>query len=98
MNNIAKKPYKITLWEDKNVYIVGGQKKYILDKNDVVQNQFLEENCIAIIGSNTMDTPIRAVNPVLTEDLNGSKTLTFQIYMRYWDDEEEDWKPNPFIS
>ena len=85
-----KKPYKITLWEDK--------PRYIYNQQNEVTNQWLEEVCIATIGSNTMDTPIRAFNPILTEDLNGSKTFTFQIYYRYWDDEDEEFKINPFTN
>ena len=68
------------------------------DLTQVLRNQCLEEICIATIGSDTMDTPIRAFNPILTEELNGSKTLTFQINYRYWDDEEEEFKLNPFIN
>ena len=168
MSELIRKPYKITLWEDKNVYITrqpqkgdvnfdgainnkdrtrlgrylnnenveidewaadidnnnvidnndlslidstGEQQELInnpilkplerkstLSEHDLVQNQYLEEVCIATIGSNTMDTPIRAFNPILTEELNGSKTLTFQINYRYWDDEEEEFKLNPFIN
>ena len=89
MSELIRKPYKITLWEDKNKYIMN---------DDVVQNQYLEEVCIATIGSDTMDTPIRAFNPILTEELNGSKTFSFQINYRYWDDEEEEFKLNPFIN
>ena len=98
MNEILKKPYKITLWEDRNIYIVNGQKKTQLENNDEVQNQYLEEVCVATIGSDTMDTPIRVFNPILIEELNGSKTLTFQIYYRYWNDDSEDFKLNPFIN
>ena len=85
-----KKPYKITLWEDRNRYAYNG--------NNEVTNQWLEEVCIATIGSNTMDTPIRAYNPILTKELNGSKTFTFSILYRYWDDEDEEFKINPFIN
>lgn len=98
MTIISKKPYKITLWEDKNIYIVNGQKKEVLDNGDTVQNQYLEEVCVAIIGSDTMDTPIRAFNPVLTQDLNGSNVLTFQILHHYWDNKDGDFKENPFIN
>ena len=98
MSEIIKKPYKITLWKDKNFYIVNKNKKTELNDNDTIQNQAFEEVCIATIGSDTMDTPIRAFNPVLTEELNGSKTLTFQINYKYWDDDEEDFKTNPFIG
>lgn len=85
-----KKPYKITLWEDK--------PRYIYNQQNEVTNQWLEEVCIATIGSNTMDTPIRVFNPILTEDLNGSKTFTFITYYRYWDDEAEEFKINPFTN
>lgn len=85
-----KKPYKITLWEDRNRYAYG-------DNNEIT-NQWLEEVCIATIGSNTMETPIRAFNPILIEDLNGSKTFTFSMLYRYWDDEDEEFKINPFIN
>lgn len=90
MNEMIKKPYKITLWEDRN--------KYIYQQDQTIQNQYLEEVCIATIGSDQMDTPIRAFNPILTEDLNGSKSFTFQIYSKYWDDKDEVFKDNPFIN
>ena len=90
MSEILKKPYKITLWEDRN--------KIIYDNQDNVQNEYLEEVCIATIGSDTMDSPIRAFNPILTEELNGSKTFTFTIYSRYWDDKDEVFKDNPFTN
>ena len=89
MNEMLKKPYKITLWEDRNKVIYSSGK---------VQNQWLEEVCIATIGSNTMDSPIRAFNPILVEELNGSKTFTFSIYSKYWDDKDEEFKDNPFIK
>ena len=94
----CKKPYKITLWEDRNIYIVNGKKKVELSSGDIVQNQYLEEVCIATIGSNTMDSPIKAFNPILTEDLNGSKSFSFQISYRYWDDVDEEFKLNPFTN
>lgn len=90
MSEILKKPYKITLWEDRN--------KIIYDNQDNVQNEYLEEVCLATIGSDTMDSPIRAFNPILTEELNGSKIFTFTIYSRYWDDKDEVFKDNPFTK
>ena len=35
---------------------------------------------------------------ILTEELNGSKTFTFGIYSRYWDDKDEVFKDNPFTK
>ena len=44
-----------------------------------------------------MDSPIRVFNPILTEDLNGSHTLTFQMFYKFWDEETETYKENPFL-
>jgi hypothetical protein len=51
-----------------------------------------------VIGSDTMNTPIRAMEPKLKSNVNGSSTLTFTLYHRYWDDETEDFVINPFTS
>ena len=82
--------------DDKGYFII--EKPFSVIDYNTLKNKYLEEVCIATIGSDTMDTPIRAFNPILTEELNGSKTLTFQINYRYWDDEEEEFKLNPFIN
>lgn len=96
------KPYKITLWEDETSYLVQrGSKKVIVSElktSDVVLNTWNSEKCIATIGSNTMDTPIRAYDPKFKQEINGKKTLTFSIAFRYWDYEDEEFKQNPFIN
>ena len=73
------KPYKITLWEDETSYLVQrGSKKEIVSElkmSDVVLNTWNSEKCIATIGSNTMDTPIRAYDPKFKQEINGKKTL-----------------------
>lgn len=60
--------------------------------------QYYKERKIAIIGSNTMDTPIRAVNSKLVSNVNGSNTLTFSLYSKYWDEETEQLFDNPFLK
>lgn len=96
------RPYKITLWEDETSYVVQRESQRLIvtdpQPSDTVLNVFNNENCIAIIGSDTMDTPIRAYDPKLTMEINGKKTLTFSIAYRYWDYEEKDFKLNPFIN
>lgn len=96
------KPYKITLWEDETSYLVQrGNEKIIvteLQSSDTIINTWNSENCIAIIGSDTMDTPIRAFDPELKMEINGKKTLSFSIVFRYWDYEEEKFKLNPFVN
>ena len=63
-----------------------------------VLNRYTREVKVATIGSSTMDNPIRAFNPKLVQNVNGSNTLTFQIYSKYYDEEAEEFKDNPFIN
>lgn len=58
---------------------------------------FFDEEKYAIIGSNTMTAPHRAINPVLTKNINGSNTLTFTLYSRYYDESVEKFVDNPFL-
>lgn len=60
--------------------------------------QYYKERKIAIIGSDTMDTPIRAINSKLVSNVNGSNTLTFSMYSKYWDEDAEDFFDNPFLK
>ena len=53
---------------------------------------------IATIGSNTMTSPARAIEPVLTRNVNGTVTLTFKIPSRYFDEDVGDIVENPFIA
>lgn len=60
--------------------------------------QYYKERKIAIIGSDTMDTPVRAVNSKLVSNVNGSNTLTFSMYSKYWDEDAEQFFDNPFLK
>ena len=60
--------------------------------------QYFKEQKIAIIGSNTMDTPIQANNIKLISNVNGSNTLNFSLYSKYWDEEAKQFFDNPFLK
>jgi hypothetical protein len=60
--------------------------------------QYYKERKICIIGSNTMDTPIRAVNGKIKSNVNGSNELTFDMYSHYYDEELDELIANPFIN
>jgi hypothetical protein len=72
--SIAKKPYEISLWEDVLIF-VGRQKsdgairkmegKIPSDFEGTIEGQYYEEVKICVIGSDTMDSPARCVNPKL---------------------------------
>lgn len=57
-----------------------------------------EEKKIATIGSDTMSSPLRAMEPILTRNVNGNVTLTFKIYSKYFDTDEGEYVENPFIK
>ena len=84
--DISRKPYEISIWEDK------------ASIHPTTNKRFFEESLIAIIGSDTMDTPIRAFNPLFNLNINGTSTLTFQIFSTYYDEEKDEEVENPFLK
>ena len=58
--------------------------------------QYYKERKICTIGSDTMDTPVRATSAKLVSNVNGSNTLSFNMYSRYYDEEAGDFYDNPF--
>ena len=109
-----KKPYEISLWDDDLVFNVKYYKdgKYLTEKEYIgsLKNfesiegttteiaQYYKERKICVISSNSMDTPIRAVNPKLVSKVNGENTLTFSLYSKYWDEDNEEFYDNPFLK
>ena len=102
---IAKKPYKISLWGDDSIYIISdnnGRKEVtdlnLANGNYTILNHTYREVPLVTIGSDTMDTPVRAFNPKLVCELNGSHTFTFEMFYRYYDEVDDTYKMNPFTS
>ena len=84
-----KKPYEISLWEDilTFVYEDGSKSQEKIESgHGAVVNQYYEEQKICIIGSDTMDTPVRAFQPKLVSKVNGENILTFDMYSHYYDE------------
>ena len=82
--SIINRPYEISVWDD----VIKGEEGYI------------EEQKLAIIGSNTMTaqgTPLRAHSPKFETNTNGTSTLTFMMYYKYYDSAEGKLLDNPFI-
>ena len=61
-------------------------------------NQWYDEKCLAIIGSNTMTADCRASSPHFNKKSNGEFELTFILYTQYFDKEELEFLDNPFIK
>ena len=85
MANLGKLPYEISIWEDT-----------ILDNSGNTLPYFREKK-IAIIASDTMDSPIMAFDKNLVENINGSAKLTFKLYYKYTDNDGSGLKDNPLI-
>ena len=160
MDNLFKKPYEISLWDDdltfrvfaaqevtfsdalkyeKNKYYYlnnfqdstsdsGAVNQFIIDGAEAATEgrqyytygelldeqigsmeskdygilvlivQYYKERKICTIGSDTMNTPIRAVQGKLVSNINGSNTLTFTMYSRYYDDEVKEYYTNPYLK
>lgn len=111
MNDIKKIPYEISLWEDVKRYEVYRQvinedktvtQQFVVvmepAEGDIVVNSFYDEQQLAIIGSNTMSSPARAIEPFFTQRVNGEIILNFSIYYRYYDEEVGKIVNNPFTN
>ena len=62
-------------------------------------NQFFsyfDEKKKSIIGQNNSQNKRYAMNPSLNSSINGTSTLTFSMYKKYWDDDVQDFVENPF--
>ena len=97
------KPYEISVWDDVLTYVVkNGDTTSLVTSLDGIEgeviNQFYDEQKLCIIGSNTMTSPARALNPTLTRNVNGQVILDFQMYRRYYDNEKEEKVDNSFIN
>lgn len=80
---MLKDRYEISLWED--IHLDGPPARY-------------EEKKIAVIGSDTMTAPFRVLEPKLTQNINGSNTLTFKLFYSYINTETGAREDNPFLS
>lgn len=82
MGDILRKPYEISVWED-----------VLVTENNVA---YYKENKIAVIGSDTMDSPNRVYDPILHKNLNGEVTLSFSLKYKYFDPQVQKFVTNPF--
>ena len=87
---MKKNKYEISLWEDKLVHQTG-------EGQSIVPEHYEEEK-VCIIGSDTMTSQARALEPKLVRNVNGTNKLTFKLYYTYIDNETGKRIQNPFTS
>lgn len=83
---MAKDKYEISLWDDVFVAASGSIPGHY------------EEEKIAVIGSDTMTTQCRAIEPKLVCNINGKITFTFKMFLRYHDELTGEDYDNPFLK
>ena len=66
--------------------------------NDFYDNGALVEQKTTTIGSSVMDSPFKALEPVLVSKINGTHTLTFTMHSRMWDNDSKGFVENPFVK
>ena len=95
---LLKKPYEISLWRDDLVFVGKSGKPYIdiQEADEEIIAQYYKETKICAIGSDTMDSPARCVNPKFTQKINGENTLVFTMYYQYVDPITGQKTYNPF--
>ena len=76
------KPYELSIWEDR----------LIINEDNT---KYFKEFKIAVLGSDKMTSPQRAMNPVLTENVNGEKTLAFSLASKYFNPLTGEIEKNP---
>lgn len=101
---LFKKPYEISLWEDILTFVVKNGN-YITEYEESLEGavgqviaQYYKERLICIIGSDTMNTPIRATQAKLVSKVNGENILTFNMYSHYYEEKDNEYYINPFIG
>ena len=80
--SVLRKPYEISIWGDKY---------------DTTLQRFVEVK-LMVIGSNTMISQSRALQPKLVENVNGTHTFSFMIYYQYKDNITGELVANPYAS
>ena len=85
MEKIEKRPYELSIWEDRSEQSQDGE--YVS-----------KEIKIAIIGSNTMTSKSRAIATKLNRKINGEIELSFEMMRRYWDSDFDKEVENPFLK
>lgn len=96
-----KDKYEISIWEDcldwgTGVSSIANYEFYGLQVPAGYESASQPEIKIAVIGSDTMTSPIRAEEPKLVQNINGTNVFTFK--MRYKYNIQGETRDNPFLS
>lgn len=97
--SVIKTPYEISLWEDRLTFVDIYDNEYenVAPEGVTIKTSYLKEIKLCVIGSDKFKSPITVTEPNLTRNVNGSNSLNFSIYSKYYDEKTESFLDNPFI-
>ena len=101
MSNLMRLPHEISLWEDVLTVVDNDGNEYsgFVDISKIqVSAQYYKEKKLCVISSDKIESPTHVVDPALVRKTDGTSTLTFSIYAKYWDEESGELVDNPFIQ
>lgn len=82
-----------------------GKKDYeiYIYKNELTQDtpngeKYFRQKKIAMIGTNKYKSPIDACAPKFTPNINGKKTLTFNMYYKFLNPSTNEYEINPYVD
>ena len=95
---LGKKPYELDFdsWDGNKTYYSYAKSDSPSTATITATISYYKEVKLCTIGSNTMDTQSRCINPKLVRKINGENTLTFTMYYRYVDNRTGEKIHNPF--
>lgn len=100
MDTVFKQPYEISLWDDRLTFVFddGTEANDFVEIGGALAAQYYKEIKLCVIGSDTMVSPFRAVEPKLVRNTNGTSTLTFSIFTKIYNEETGEFERNPYIK
>lgn len=93
-----RKYYSLAPWTEDNVKEGSAMSDSNANWEPSTLLQYYKETRVCTIGSNNSESPIRAINPKLVTNVNGSNTLTFTMYYMYWDEITNRLEWNPYMQ
>lgn len=84
MYRLIKKPYEISVWEDR-----------LVTENEI---SYYKEIMLAVIGASDMISPNRSFDNHLRKNVNGEIELEFSMIHRYYSEEQNGYIINPYIK
>lgn len=86
--SVLKKDYEISIWQDLEITQVVDEESF----------NFFDEKKYLVIGSSKMSFRGKAKDPILKENLNGTKTLTFSLPFKYFDEDSGSFIENYLVK